>query len=310
MKTALVINPRSAGGRTGARRPAIEAAARAAYGDVAVYETAGVGQGIALTRAAVEAGARRVVAVGGDGTANEVINGLVASQDPALVFGLLPAGTGSDLARTLGLPRDPEAAFAAQSDAAVRPLDVLEGTFTDAQGQPVRRYGVNVIGVGMGGEVVRRVNASDKAWGGFVSFLGATLSTLARWTAPSAEVRWTDTAGNDHVWRGPLMQVFVANGRYCGGGMLVAPSATLDSGELALTWVEKDTVPRMLAALPRLYDGKVERAPTVRTARAVSVSVRAIGADVPCDVDGESPGLVPVDVRVLPARLRAAWSGR
>lgn len=309
MKTALVLNPRSGGGKTGARRASILAAARAAYGEVALYETAAVGDGMRLADAAVANGARRVIAVGGDGTANEVVNGLVGRGDPSLVFGLLPAGTGSDLARTLRLSHDPVAAFAAQSDAAIRPLDVMEGRFTRADGTTAVRYGVNVIGVGMGGEVVQRVNDSDKAWGGFLTFLGATLATLGGWTAAPAEMTWTDPEGGEHRWNGPLMQVFIANGRYCGGGMHVAPSARLDSGELALTWVEKDTLPRMLAALPRLYDGQVERAPTVRTARAVEITVSAAGVGVPCDVDGESPGGVPVTVRVLPARLRAAWAG-
>ena len=310
MRTALVLNPRSGGGRTGRHRDRIVAAARDAYGDVTLLETAAVGDGVRGAREAVATGARRVIAVGGDGTANEVVNGLVAMDDPELVFGLLPAGTGSDLARTLGLSKDPVRAFAAQSDDAQRPLDVLRGTFTGPDGTSVVRYGVNVIGVGMGGEVVRRVNASDKAWGGFLTFLGATLTTLGGWLAPDAEMTWTDPDGRSHRWGGPLMQVFIANGRYCGGGMHVAPTARLDSGEVALTWVEKDTLPRMLAALPRLYDGGVERAPTVRTARAVEVAVRAGGATVPCDVDGESPGGVPVAVSVLPGRLRAAWTGR
>lgn len=306
-RTVIVVNPRSGGGRTGARLDELRSLAGSVFGDVELRLTGALGDGAHQAEAAARAGAERVIACGGDGTASEVVDGLLRVPGARPVFGLLPAGTGSDLARTLGMPSAWPAALRALADAPPRPADALRTTFTARDGTKIVRHGVNVVGVGLAGDIVRRVNASGKRFGGTVTFLGATVAALLQWRAPVARVAWTDPEGFDRVWAGRLANVFVANGRYCGSGMCVDPAGTMDDGVLGVTIVPELPLLRSLRELPRLYDGTLVDSTAIVTGRATRLRVWAdSGGWIPGDLDGEGPGGTPVEVEVAPGVLRVA----
>lgn len=306
----LVVNPMSQAGRTGRRLEQLSKLARAALGPVEVRTTRALGDGRRLAREAAEGGASLVIAVGGDGTANEVVDGLMSAAQGPCAFGLLPAGTGSDLARTLAMPTDWEEALVAIRHAAPQPTDVMVGTFTDVTGKRVVRHGINVVGMGMAGEVVRRVNRSSKRLGGQVSFLTATLGALVAWRAPEVEITWDDEDGAVGRWVGPLVNAFVANGRYCGGSMLVGAEARMEDGLLDVVVVPRQSLWRLALSTPHLYDGRIAEQDDIVSFRTARVAARPVREGfVPSDMDGEQPGGLPAEIRCLAGALpvRAPW---
>lgn len=308
----LVVNPMSGAGRTGRRLDELASLATSVFGEADVRPTRSLGDGARLAREAAEEGAPLVIAVGGDGTANEVIDGLMAGPEQRPDFGLVPAGTGSDLVKTLGMPPGWPEALATIRRAAPRPCDVVKGTFAQRDGTEVVRHGINVVGVGMAGDVVRRANESSKRLGGRLTFLKATLASFFAWKAPEVTLRWTDEDGQEGTWTGLLANAFINNGRHCGGGMLTGPSAAMDDGLFDVVIVPRLSVPRMIWLTPKLYDGSIENAPGVHAFRASQVEVvsRDPAIFVPCDIDGEQPGGVPLTLSNLPGAIdiRAPFS--
>jgi diacylglycerol kinase (ATP) len=309
-RVAIVLNPASAAGRTGALASAIVEAARSYAASVVLLRTEGPGHGMALATQAVADGADLVIAAGGDGTANEVVNGLLTAQEaglPLATFALLPAGTGGDLVRTLRVPRDHAAAMAAIWGAPTRRIDVMRLSFVDHQGAQARRWCVNVAGIGMNGDVVERTNRRSKRLGGRVTFLLATLESLLRYRPGPVRLRWMDTAGQAGSWEGTLSSAFLANGGWCGGGMWVGRGGAIDDGQIDLTVLPELPLFQALIAAPRLFSGSLERVKGVSR-----VGVRWLEAEtldraaVRIDCDGEQPGVLPLraDIceKVLPVR--------
>lgn len=308
-KVCLVVNPMSGAGRTGALLGQLEAEARRVFGAVDVRVTATPGAGSAHADAAAREGAELVIAVGGDGTANEVVNGLLASGAPSASFALLPAGTGSDLAKSLAMPSDWATALEAIRGAPTLPTDVMLGRFTTEHGQ-VHRYGVNVIGMGLAGRVVRYANQSSKRLGGTATFLISTLRAFATHRPTWASLSWEGADGANASWEGELLNLFISNGRYCGGGMLTGPSARMDDGLLDVAIVEPTSVVRSLGGIGSLYDGTISALPHVRSFQARSLrAAPSRGSVLLCDVDGEQPGVMPAEVQCLSGllRVRAPW---
>lgn len=311
-RLCLIVNPRSAGGATGRRIGALKDAAARHFLRWEIRETRHPGHGAALAAAAVEDGFTLICAVGGDGTANEVVNGLIDGDVArgSAAFSVVPAGTGSDLIRTLRVPRDLDDALSTLARAEDRPSDLLAVT-CDGDNGPVRRICVNVTGFGLNGDVVSRVNASSKRLGGGITFLSSTLRALASWSPPRVVVRYTERDGAEREWEGELNGGFLANAQYCGGGMWVGRGGSLQDGLVELTIVPKLGAADVARALPRIYEGTIGQVAGVVTAQVRHVSVRALDTtrDIPVDTDGECPGRLPLDVRVLPAVLpvRARW---
>ena len=213
MSAVAVVNPRGGGGRAGRLWPEVRARLLAGGIDAAERVTTRAGDGTRLAREAVEAGATAIVAVGGDGTANEVVDGMltggVTGSDVELLY--IPAGTGSDLARTLGIPRDPLAAADAAGDMPRRRIDVGVLDFHDHAGRPARRHFVNIADAGIGGLVVTRVNTTPKILGGRVSFLIGTMRAIASFRPVQLEISLDD--GRERR-SGRFCNVVVANCQY------------------------------------------------------------------------------------------------
>jgi diacylglycerol kinase family enzyme len=183
--TVLVINPRSAGGKTERRWPQFRATILEHFGPFEERFTRAAGDATELTRAALRDGAGLIVAVGGDGTINEVVNGFFAPGDGEVpiardaAFGILPCGTGGDFIKSLGISKDLAAAARALRGAQARAIDVGRLSFIDNYGQPRVRHFINIASFGIGGVVDRNINQSSKVLGGTLSFAIATLKAGA-----------------------------------------------------------------------------------------------------------------------------------
>ena len=300
--TVVIANPAAAAGRVGRARDALRAEITAALGPCRFVETERPGHAVALARAAVTDGAARVLSLGGDGTHHEVVNGLMDHPDgPRVALGVLPAGTGGDLRRSLGVWTLADA-LRALRERPTRPVDVGHAAYTADDGAPAARWFVNLASCGVSGLVDRLVNASSKHLGGRASFFVGTLRALARYEPARVRV----TADGRDLGAHDLATLVVGNGRYAGGGMCFCPDARLDDGALDLVVIPHAGLARTVARTPHLYRGTLAGVPGVLTARACEVTVEALARTAWLDLDGESPGRAPVTFRVHPGRLRLA----
>jgi YegS/Rv2252/BmrU family lipid kinase len=215
-RIACIVNPQSANGRTGKRWPAIAQALGAHLGEPRAYFTEGPRHATELARRALEEGAELVISVGGDGTNNEVLNGLFADGkpvNPEAAMAVIPGGTGGDFARLLAIPKDPTAAAKRLAESKRRVIDVGRLSCTDHGGQVVSHMFLNIASFGLGGEVDARVNRTTKIFGGLVSFLYATTVSMFTFKNRPVRLRVDDVLDEERV----IQQVSAANGQYFGG---------------------------------------------------------------------------------------------
>ncbi len=302
--TLVIVNPASAGGRTGREWPRVQRCLVDAGVEFEPRITSAADDATRLTREALREGFARVVAVGGDGTLNEVVNGFFDPEtreaiNPRAVLGMLPSGTGGDFRKTAGIPVAHAAACALLARGDVRTVDAGRVDYHGG-GAPAPRWFVNIADCGLGGDVVRRVNQSRKSRGGTVTFLYHSLAALLTFGSRMVRVE----VDGERI-EGPLQSVVVANGRYFGGGMLIAPEASLEDGLFDVVLCADLGMRRSLTGLPSLYRGRHIGRPgiTLRRGRVVTVSPLE-QRPVLFDVEGEQVGRAPATLTCLPGALR------
>ena len=228
MKPLLVVNPRSGGGKAERVFPEIRATIERALGQVEIAFTESEGHGVELARAGAEAGHPLVVSVGGDGTFNEVVNGVLASGRRDVEVGIIGQGTGGDFLRTLGIEHRLDRYLDALTSGETRRFDVGRARYTKSDGSEGERYFVSVLSAGMGGLVDRYVATASRALGGKAAYCG--VGARARHEPRGAAPRDDHARRRDD--RAPIATYMIAvcNGRWFGSGMNVAPMAGIDDG--------------------------------------------------------------------------------
>lgn len=300
-KTLLIINPVAGNGAAGRKRQEIEVLAEKFFSGHQTLVTKAPGQAADFARRALEAGVRKLICVGGDGTLNEVVNGLMSvkvekKRRPKL--GYVPVGTGSDLARSMGLTENLENGLRNISIKDGKWVDLGRATFVGHDGETTRRYFINVLSFALGGEVAGRVNNSSKAMGGFLSFLWPTLTALFSFEKPLIRLKIDDKVDEKMV----CWHVAIANGQYHGGGMRIAPDARVDDGRLRVTVIGDLSLPEIMLNLPNLYNGNIYSVKKV--SRFSGHKIEAGARDnVLIDLDGEQPGRLPVRAEIVPLAL-------
>lgn len=308
MKPFLIVNPRSANGATGKQFDQIAAAVRSSVGEHAHAFTERPMHAAELARKAIDAGHDLVIAVGGDGTINEVVNGFFhdlkvgdapRAINPLASLAVVPRGTGGDFRKTIGLD-DKLHASAEKLKAAPRRLDVGLVESSDEAGRPTMRLFVNVADAGLGGEVVQIANRSSKLLGGKLTFKLASTRALIGWK--DHRVRFSIDGGAPE--EATITGFNVANGRYFGGGMMVAPDARLDDGLFDVVIWSGFGLIDFVTKSKEIYNGTHVKLPGTRVLRASKVKVEPAeprGArPVRLDLDGEAGGICPATFTVLP----------
>jgi YegS/Rv2252/BmrU family lipid kinase len=245
-----------------------------------------------LAEAAAAAPDSLLVVIGGDGTVNEVVNG-VAGMDAEI--GVLPNGTGQDFARTHGIPSGLDEAVRVVLDGATRTIDLGRVECAGSES----RFFANVGSAGMSGSVARRANSMTKRFGGRATFFYALTREFLAWQNTRVELELDESVRRE----GPMHDVIVANGRFHGGGMKLAPDARQDDGAFDVVTIGDVNKLDFLTTAPKLYSGRYLSHPKVELLRSSSV---AIGADapLPLEVDGEPIGTTPARFEVVRAALR------
>jgi diacylglycerol kinase (ATP) len=294
-ETVFLVNPAAEGGAVGRRWPQLanRAATLGLSGEALLSERPGqLGE---LAARAVDQGAKLIVAVGGDGTVNEVVQGLAGREADLAV---IPRGTGWDFVRTYGVPRRLEDAVAVARDGTTRTIDLGRATYRDGES-----YFANIASAGMSGAIAKRANATSKALGGKVSYAWATLTVFARWRNDKVLVT---VDGERREAR--MHDVVVANGRYFGGGMMICPEAEPDDGVFDVLLIGDLTKRDLLVTLPKTYKGRHLPHPKAEVLRGAVVEIDA-AKPLPVELDGEQLGTTPVRFEIVPKALRVRVPG-
>jgi diacylglycerol kinase (ATP) len=302
----MVVNPASDHGRTARRWPDIARAASARGLDLEVRATEAAGHATELTRAALREGARLIVAVGGDGTVSEVVNGFFdgdTAVGPEAELAIVPRGSGCDFVKTFAIPKQVDGAVAAAAQGGVRTIDLGRVRFTDWDGRPAARMFCNVASAGLTGAAADRVNRSKKPLGATVAFAWGTVVTFLGHRNSRFRVR-IDERELDQVCN----NVIVANCRFYASGMKIMPMADPGDGLLdVLVWGDVGKVD-LARNLHKLYRGTHIGHPKADISRARRVSVEP-DLPLPIEADGETPGVTPATFEVVPRALRLRVPG-
>lgn len=284
--------------------PSRAAALETRFPDLSIFTTTGPGHAAALARGLGAAGYRLAIAAGGDGTFGEVVDGLMAGGGPMPELALVPSGTGSDFARNLALPRDPQALARHIAETPARAVDCGRVTCTTAEGGVAVRHFLNIASLGLSAPTAAAVNAARKGGRapGRLVFLRHTLSALMRYAFDRVEIAVDDQPA---VTR-RIAVVAVANGTAFGGGMKIAPGARLDDGLFELVIFEGTTRARLMSAMASIYRGAHVARADVRVMPARVVTVRPAPGAAPAlvELDGEQTGQLPARFEILPGALR------
>jgi diacylglycerol kinase (ATP) len=300
-KVAVIVNPAAHKGGAAKRWPAIEAELVARLGPFEPRFTTAPGHATALARAALADGVRRLVAVGGDGTVNETLNGMLDAAGrliaPDAVLCPVPAGTANELCRALGHLAHPARACDAAAGQATRAIDLLRVRCAGLDGRPVERFGYLIVSLGAAATISHRTSQSRwaKKLGGIAYLLMTPPVTLG--------YRNRDVAITvDGVAQGtrPIFTAMVGNTENGGGGMRLVPGAQFDDGVLDLIEMGDISPLAMLATvLPKVYSGNHIHHPKVRMSRGTSFRFDS-AVETLVDLDGETVGRLPLEVSVLP----------
>jgi diacylglycerol kinase (ATP) len=304
-RVRLIINPHAGSGAARRRLPEI---VRAMQGCGLVYEiasTSAPGDATRIARASFDDGIDVIAVVGGDGTLNEVMQAFVTKDGvgkPGPDLAVLPVGTGGDFKRTLGLSGSIEEAVGRLANAQPRRVDlgIMELIGPD-DAREVRAF-VNITSFGMGGVTDRLVNEAPKWMGGKAAFFIGTARAMVSYRNAHVRVRVDGATFHD----GPAFNVAVANGRYFGGGMMIAPEADLSDGVFDVVALGDMGKVQALSLSTKIYKGLHIGTPKVSHTRGKVIEAEPHNKSdqVLIDMDGETPGKLPIRITIAPGLLR------
>lgn len=294
-QVSFVVNPAAGAGRSGRRWAACESKVRERFPQADIQFTHARGDAVGLATAAAKRGQSLVVAVGGDGTLNEVVNGLMAvAAEHRPAVGLLPSGSGGDFARGQGIPEDTDAALTLLQGGTARLVDVGE---LQCANQP-KRFFLNAADAGVGARVIERMQQGRRWLPPRGSYLWQSVCGLLSWRNPEVFFQ-ADDGPQERV---KMKALVLANSPYFGSGMCIAPAAKPDSGDLA--FVVFGDLGRLEAVrrLGETYAGKPIEHPRIHYRSCRKLKVHSEAA-VPVEADGELMGYLPLQVTLHPAAL-------
>src|ERR1043165_5961234 len=306
----VIVNPSSASGSTGQAWPGVASDLRSEVGSFQTAFTKVRGDAASIAADAARKGVKFIIACGGDGTISEVANGILSSGKDA-ELGIRPSGTGGDFRRSLEIPSQTRAAARILREGRTRRIDAGRISFIDYYGAEAMRYFVGVASCGISTKVIERVKAGGPGWlpastpkwlGGRISFGASLLHTALRTEATPLLVQLDDARERQLV----VTNLCIANARYFGGGMKIAPQAKLTDGKFDVVGVDDLGAMKIFTSAPRIYSGSHLSMPEVSHGLARKVTVRPAERDAQIDleVDGEIPGRLPATFQIIPAALR------
>ena len=300
-KTFIIVNPAAARGKTRTRWAQLEGVLRAAGIHFDSALTQAPGHATELAAQAEQQGYDMVACMGGDGTLNEVVNGLMASAAPP-ALAIIPCGTGSDFARALKLPHTPPDIVHLLQHGTPQAIDVGLVSCQHA-GKVSQRHFINIAGVGFDGDVSEQMNRTSKR-GGSLAYFANVFKVLGRYQNKRVAV-YIKTAEGEQFIEGKFNSIVIANGQYFGGGMWVAPQASWCDGLFDVVLIGDVSRAEFVATFPRIYRGTHLTHPKVKLLRATEVRIEPHPHEhALLQAEGELFGAAPATVRILPQALQ------
>jgi len=299
-RVKVILNPYSNRGGAGAGMEALRSALAGADLAADVAPTRKPGDGIEMARQAKLDGYDLIVAAGGDGTVNEVVNGIAQATPAGENVGplaVLPMGSGNDFSDMLGMQRELVAGIQRIRDGQARQIDLCLATIHE-EGREFSRYFDNNMGAGFEAQVTVESRKITKLRG-FAIYLWAVIRALRQYDQPQFQVAWTDKEKMVHQVDQRSLLVTLGNSRRTGGGFYMTPDAEMDDGLLDIGIARSLSTPKILALLPRVMAGSHRNHPAMRFVRCTSICI-ATQAPVPVHTDGE---IVSVAARALSATV-------
>ncbi|GBD25734.1 Diacylglycerol kinase [bacterium HR30] len=297
----VLVNPVAGAGKTRRRWPALAAELQARGFRLNAHFTDGPGVATLKVQEWLRQGVRHVVAVGGDGTVNEVANGFFCDGQPVArdaVLSVIPSGTGHDFARSVGISTVGDA-FEALTNGSVRSIDAGYASFSQG-GRRATRYFFNAADVGLGAAAAAAVNRSRKLLGGLWTYVAGAVRALWSFRCVATEV----VVDGHAISCGPTEMVLIANGRFHAGGMRMAPMADPSDGWLeVLVLRQVSRLHLLFSLLPRVFRGRHLNHPALSHARGKRVDISS-AQPLLFEMDGEQPGTTDVTIEVVPSALR------
>ena len=265
-------------------------------------ETRSQGDAIQLAQGAIEDKTDHLIAVGGDGMLNEVVNGYMNSDEALrknITLGLLPYGTGNDFSKTIGMRNDIEQLAGLIENDQTQPVDIGEIQYKSLQGVTKTRHYINITDIGIGGLVVKTVNQSSKFLGPDLTYIKAILQAF--FTYKHAKVRLTS---DSFQWEGAILSLCMANGRYFGSGMCIAPQAEVADGKIEIVILGNVSLMDYLKNMSKIKKGEILEHPEIRYEQVRSCRIEALDGECPVDMDGEFIGYTPIELNIKEHALK------
>jgi diacylglycerol kinase (ATP) len=304
----VIVNPKSAAGSTESRWAKIASDLATHFGAFRVEFTKRAGDGIVLAKEAAENGAQFIIACGGDGTINEVANGILQSGTNA-ELGVLPSGTGGDFRRTIGMPQNAGEVARALRDGWTKTIDVGRIEFLDHQNAQTSRYFLNVSSFGLSASIIERVKTKSKLeWlpndllRGKAMFALSTLQEVFDLSYVTVRVSIDDQPEKSLN----TINFAVCNSRFFGGGMKIAPDAKINDGFFDIINIGDLKTAKILLNAHKLYSGTHLELSEVKSALARKVTIAPADKNtiIMIETDGELPGKLPAVYQIIPNALR------
>lgn len=304
----VIVNPKSASGSTSSNWSGIASDLRAHFGAFNVAFTKAQGDGIRLAKRSVETGRKFIIACGGDGTINEVVNGIMETGED-VEFGVFPSGTGGDFRRTIGMSSLPRDAARELRDGKTQLVDVGKVTFINHENEQTSRYFVNVSSFGLSAAINDRVKSQSllkwlpaNAIRGKANFALSTLQEVLENEFVTVRVKLDDKPERTLN----TINFAVANSRYFGGGMMIAPDAKLNDGFLDVINIGDIKTLKILLNAYKLYGGSHLDLKEVKSTLAKRIEVSPVNENetIFLETDGELPGKLPAVYEILPKALK------
>ena len=267
--------------------------------------TNGPGDAILITEEAINNGSEIVIAMGGDGTFNEVLNGLLSSNKAdTILFCGIPCGTANDFCKSIKMPKTIDDFFDSLSKGQIRKIDVGKVEFNMHSGESTERYFLNVSNVGFAAEVVEKVNNSKKFLGPTLTYLKAITGTILSSKTEEAIIK-TDT----EQWNGTLFNISICNGKFVGSGLQISPNASVSDSFFNITLLGKFTLLDYIKYLPKVFRGENIKHDALTYMVCKKISVEGLVKQLGVEMDGEFVGFTKASFVVVPEKLNIVFAG-
>lgn len=308
MQNCVILNPQAGDGQAGAVWPHIAPLLENVIGEFELARTEAPEDATHLARKAISDGAELIVSVGGDGTSNEVVNGFLDSNGNVstnCALALVPCGTGADFGRSLGLAANPTVAISRISKHAERVIDVGVARYISNKDALASRLFLNIASFGLSGVISRNTERAVRLPLAPIrlTYLIETLRALRSYKPANVRLTIDDT-----VIEREIMFVAIANARFFGGGMMVAPDADPYDGLLDVVVLNRLSKIRLARKIPLVFRGTHIGLPEVEVFRGARIvaetQIKTDPTPVYLEIDGENPGFLDCEFTVLENALR------